>query len=435
VSPERFEGSRPPDEHLVGAARDRMAEAPSGRDRVASTALGLLFGLGAIGAEATLKWTGPAHWPGFALLLVLAYALCSRVEFEIGPGCAVPTQLVFVPMWFVVPPAALPLAVAFGYVLGAVPEYVDGSVNWRRWLVLLGNSSYAFGPAIVLSHFAQGGPTIGQWPVYVGAFAAQVVCDAVPAAAREWFVFGHGPRGLAPFLIWVYGLDVLLTPAGISAAANGRAGFLLMLPVAALLAVLARDLRLRLDRSLTFKDAFDNAAQAARSDPLTGVGNRLAWDEALQLLQHDLRAEGKPQSIVLVDVDDLKLANDRHGHAVGDELLQAVAATLRDAVRGDDVVTRIGGDEFAILMRDTDASSCLERLSRLRRSFADRTLPDGHRVSATLGYGSTPPATSLGAAQEQADARLYDAKAARALPPDGEAAHSVLAFPRAAERA
>jgi diguanylate cyclase (GGDEF)-like protein len=416
VSKQRFEGSRPPDEHLVDEARDRMPEAPSGRDRVASAVLGLGFVVAAIGAEATLTWTGPAGWPAFALLLVLAYALCSRVEFEIGPGCAVPTQLVFVPMWFVVPPAALPLAVAFGYVLGAVPEYLNGSVNWRRWLVLLGNSSFAFGPAIVLSLFAHGGPTFGQWPVYVGAFAAQVVCDAIPAAAREWFVFGHSPRGLAPFLIWVYGLDALLTPAGLSAAANGRAGFLFVLPVAVLLAVLARDLRLRLDRSLTFKDAADDAAHAARSDALTSVGNRLAWDEALQLLQHDLRAAGKPHSIALVDVDHLKLANDSHGHAVGDELLQAVAATLREVVRDDDVVARIGGDEFAILMRDTDETHCLARLARLERALADRSLPSGVRVAATVGYGSMPPAASLRAAQEHADVRLYDAKAKRDLP-------------------
>ena len=130
----------------------------------------------------------------------------------------------------------------------------------------------------------------------------------------------------------------------------------------------------------------------------------------------------------------LQLANDSRGHAAGDELLQAVAATLRDAVREGDVVARIGGDEFAILMRDTDASSCLERSSRLRLAFVDRSLTDGHRVSATLGYGSTPPAASLRAAQEQADARLYDAKAARSLPSDTDAPHSVLAFPRAAEQ-
>jgi diguanylate cyclase (GGDEF)-like protein len=411
-----------------------MPEPPTGRDRFASMVLGLGLVLGAVVAAATLTWTGPAHWPLFALGLVVAYALCSRVEFELGPGCAVPTQLVFVPMWFVVPPALLPLAVAGGYLLGALPEYLDGSVHWRRSLVLLGNCWYAVGPAIVLSRFAHDGPTLRQWPVYVGAFAAQVACDAVPAATREWFVFGHRPRGLVPYLAWVYGLDALLTPAGLAAAGDGGAGFLLVVPVAAVLAVLARDLRLRLDRSLTLKDAFNDAAQVARLDALTGVGNRLAWDEALQLLQHDLRAVGKPHSIVLVDVDDLKLANDSRGHAAGDELLQAVAATLRDAVREGDVVARIGGDEFAILMRDTDASSCLERLSRLRLAFVDRSLTDGHRVSATLGYGSTPPAASLRAAQEQADARLYDAKAARSLPSDTDAPHSVLAFPRAVEQ-
>src|SRR5690349_8565329 len=405
-----------------------MPEAPSGRDRFASGVLGLGLVVAAACASTTLNWTGRAHWPVVTLVLVVAYALCSRVEFEIGPGCAVPTQLVFVPMWFVVPPALLPLAVASGYLLGALPEYLDGSVHWRRALVLLGNCWYAVGPALVLSHFAHRGPTLHHSPVYLGAFAAQVACDAIPAATREWFVFGHSPRALAPYLAWVYGLDALLTPVGLSAAGNGSAGVLLVLPIAGVLAVLARDLRLRITRSLTFKDAFHSAAQVARLDVLTGVGNRLAWDEALQLLQHDLRAAGKPHSVVLVDVDDLKLANDRHGHALGDEVLQAVAATLRDAVREGDVVARIGGDEFAILMRDTDASSCLERLSRLRHAFADRQLPDGHRVSATLGYGSTPPATSLRAAQEQADARLYDAKAARGLPVDAE--HSVIAFPR-----
>jgi diguanylate cyclase (GGDEF)-like protein len=191
--------------------------------------------------------------------------------------------------------------------------------------------------------------------------------------------------------------------------------FAFVLPLAALLAVLARDRRRRLDRSLTFEDAF-NAAQAARADALTGVGNRLAWDEALQLLQHDLRAAGKPHSIVLVDVDHLELANDRHGRTVGDELLGAVAATLREAVRDDDVVARIGGDEFAILMRDTDESACLLRIARFEQALGDRQLPSGVRVAATVGYGTIPPAASLPAAQEHAHVRLYEAKAKRDLP-------------------
>jgi diguanylate cyclase (GGDEF)-like protein len=118
---------------------------------------------------------------------------------------------------------------------------------------------------------------------------------------------------------------------------------------------------------------------------------------------------------VLVDVDHLELANDRHGHAVGDELLGAVAATLREAVRDDDVVARIGGDEFAILMRDTDESACLLRIARLEHALGDQPLPSGVRVAATVGYGTIPPAASLRAAQEHADVRLYDAKAKRDL--------------------
>ena len=119
---------------------------------------------------------------------------------------------------------------------------------------------------------------------------------------------------------------------------------------------------------------------------------------------------------MLVDVDHLELANDRHGRTVGDELLGAVAATLREAVRDDDVVARIGGDEFAILMRDTDESACLLRIARLEQALADRQLPSGVRVAATVGYGTVPPAASLRAAQEHARVRLYEAKAKRDLP-------------------
>jgi len=167
-------------------------------------------------------------------------------------------------------------------------------------------------------------------------------------------------------------------------------------------------------RLTPFRNAVHSAAPVARSDVLTGVGNQLAWDEALQLLQHDLRAAGKPHSIVLVDVDHFDLTNDRHGQALRDELLRAVAATLRAVVRGDDVVARIGGDEFAILMRDTDAASCLERVERLRSALDESYLPSGHPVAAALGYGTMPPARSLRAAQEDADARLNEAKAMRA---------------------
>jgi diguanylate cyclase (GGDEF)-like protein len=113
----------------------------------------------------------------------------------------------------------------------------------------------------------------------------------------------------------------------------------------------------------------------SRSDTLTGVGNRLAWDEALQLLQHDLRAARKPQSIVAVDVEE------RAGSV---EVLRAVAATLREAVRGEDVVARTGDDEFSILMRDTDAEACLARIERLECALAERRLSNGRQVEATV---------------------------------------------------
>jgi diguanylate cyclase (GGDEF)-like protein len=152
----------------------------------------------------------------------------------------------------------------------------------------------------------------------------------------------------------------------------------------------------------------DLVGQDARIDPLTKLPNRRAWEEVLETV-----AEG-PAGIVVIDVDRLKAINDERGHHVGDEYLQAVAAAMASAVRQDDFIARVGGDEFAILLADADETACRRVARRLNRALLDHEGFAGYPLSASVGYGATPPAPSLAEAWQIADQAMYRGKAGAA---------------------
>src|SRR3954453_6462940 len=134
-------------EQLVEESRERIARRLAGRDRWITAVLAFAFAAVAF----PLAVVSGAHVdPLAAALLVAAYALASRVEFELGIGAAVPTQLVFVPMLFVLPPAIVPLCVALGFVLPGVPDVWCGRLHVERLLVRGISAWYALGPALVL---------------------------------------------------------------------------------------------------------------------------------------------------------------------------------------------------------------------------------------------------------------------------------------------
>jgi diguanylate cyclase (GGDEF)-like protein len=353
-----------------------------------------------------LRWQGPFH-PATAALLVLALALASRIEFEIGTGSAVPTQVALVPMLLLLPPPVVPLCVAGGYVLGGLVDSVKGRRHPQRLAVLLGSCWHAVGPALLLALFA--GPTAwSRWPLYLAALAAQFAFDFLSSAGREWIAFGISPRKLLPFFGWVYAVDVLLAPVGFLAAlesATMRYAFLLALAPVCLLALLASERRSRIHRAQAFQHAYDSAYLQARRDALTGLANRLAWEEATAA------GAAMPASVIVLDVDCLKLANDSRGHAFGDEVLRNVAAVVRGSVREQDLVARIGGDEVAVLLANADEERCAEAVTRLREAFAAAAPLDGFPVSVGLGCATTGPGLTLAEAQRLADARLYAEKA------------------------
>jgi diguanylate cyclase (GGDEF)-like protein len=157
-------------------------------------------------------------------------------------------------------------------------------------------------------------------------------------------------------------------------------------------------------------------ARLADRDELTDLANLRGFRESLG---HELRRAdrfGKPVSLILTDLDDFKNVNDRHGHQVGDDVLKLFAEVLRAGAREVDLTARIGGEEFAVLLPETDLAGGEQLAERLRRSLEDRALrlPEGGelKVTASFGVASYPEAPTEAELQAAADAALYRVKAA-----------------------
>jgi diguanylate cyclase (GGDEF)-like protein len=155
----------------------------------------------------------------------------------------------------------------------------------------------------------------------------------------------------------------------------------------------------------------DNLRSLAREDALTGVANRRAFFGALTNAVDLAGRRDGAWTITYVDLDDFKQINDRLGHNTGDEVLRAVAGTLRAATRRVDVVARLGGDEFGVLMPDTDQAQA-ETAVRKLQALLDTAMAEGG-WPLTFSIGATtflaPPA-SPDAALAVADARMYEVK-------------------------
>lgn len=129
-------------------------------------------------------------------------------------------------------------------------------------------------------------------------------------------------------------------------------------------------------------------AAAARTDPKTGLLNATAWQrEADGEVARALRS-GAPLALLLVDVDHFKRVNDSHGHLIGDEVLRALAAELRQQVRESDVVGRFGGEEFTVLLPRTDTAGACRIAERLRSSAAALSISAADaRINVTVSIG------------------------------------------------
>jgi diguanylate cyclase (GGDEF)-like protein/PAS domain S-box-containing protein len=146
-------------------------------------------------------------------------------------------------------------------------------------------------------------------------------------------------------------------------------------------------------------------------DALTGLYNRNYFEEELKQMNHNRR---NPMSVIVVDVDNLKEINDNLGHLSGDELLRRVARLLRSSFRSEDIVARIGGDEFAVFLPDSDQKSLERSMERLRNNLDEVNLHQGQNpMSISIGGASAEVGQSLLQAFDLADQRMYREKYAR----------------------
>ena len=151
--------------------------------------------------------------------------------------------------------------------------------------------------------------------------------------------------------------------------------------------------------------------QQATADPLTGLANRAAFDRTLNELTSE---PGSRFVLALVDVDDFKSVNDTYGHLAGDQVLIAVAASMRTAFRGDDVIARHGGDEFAVLIKDATLYQAEHRVCAVLDSAVENRpmTDDGTSIVFTLSVGLAEfsAGDTTRSLQLRADKALYDAK-------------------------
>jgi diguanylate cyclase (GGDEF)-like protein len=149
--------------------------------------------------------------------------------------------------------------------------------------------------------------------------------------------------------------------------------------------------------------------RASALDPLTGVGNRIAWDVAATELRNAAASDGRTFAVLSVDLDDLKSVNDRYGHQAGDTVIRAAANLLRGSVREGDVVARVGGDEFLVLLPQADEAAARAVRRRIAGNL-DAWRVTEHGLKPALSVGWAVGDDDLHQLISKADARMYAAK-------------------------
>lgn len=267
-------------------------------------------------------------------------------------------------------------------------------------------------PAVTITEYLEKQPRRTLLPLGVFLFTVVATGDYL---ARSKYLVEISPFYLVPvsFFTWFIGK---------------RSGFV----VSVLSLVAAFFIRLRLlPRGVAYWDAlvwftlylssvfmiaqlkrlYEHERHLSRIDPLTMVENRRAFLESAGRARSFSDRYGGPLSMAYLDLDDFKQLNDRFGHTIGDNVLVAVASGIRKALRPTDVVARIGGDEFAVLLPATDYEIAARVLGRVRSELDQSMREKGWPVAFSIGLVSfSPPITSVPQMLQAADEAMYAAK-------------------------
>lgn len=299
-------------ESLLRLGRERHSVAtPARRLLVTEAGAAVVFVIGA-GLLAGLSAPPRALSVSALVVTLVAYLIAARVQYPVGSSWTAPTQLVFVPMLFVLPTPWVPLIVAACSVAGQAPAAFQRRLACTRLLARVGDSFYALGPALVLVVFHGQTFSWNNWPLLLFAFGAQIAFDAGAGLGRTWFAERIPPCVQLP-MVWLYATDACLSCIGLLVAASAvvRPGLVLLaLPLVGLLAMLARERRQRLEYSLALSTAYrDTTTLLARSQGLTQElerrsdalreTNEALAEKARQLLEQNRDIEVKNEEIEL----------------------------------------------------------------------------------------------------------------------------------------
>ena len=161
-------------------------------------------------------------------------------------------------------------------------------------------------------------------------------------------------------------------------------------------------------------DALRINRELAARDELTGLLNRRAMMELMQLEERRSQRSGRPLLLAQLDIDHFKPINDTHGHATGDRALQAFSSAVLNVVRDTDVLARWGGEEFVLMVTDTQCEHARDLLERIRVTVAAMEIPHATgtlRMTLSAGLAQHVPGQTLEHTLERADQALYTAKA------------------------
>ena len=174
------------------------------------------------------------------------------------------------------------------------------------------------------------------------------------------------------------------------------------------------DLDLLLARTRTlleFKAYLDVCEEAAFTDHLTGLANRRRFERQLEREVGRVQRFEHPFSLLMLDLDNFKSLNDSFGHDTGDEAIRRIGKVLREGTRGIDLAARIGGEEFAVLLVETNKHGGYEVAERLRNAIKQIDIPQAGQITASFGVAECPTDAQTAAdILKVADVALYEAK-------------------------
>jgi HD domain len=357
-------------EQLFARGRTRALIKAQGRERAVEQVAAAGFLLVALGMAMFMDSPRSLEAPPL-FCLVIGYVIACRAQFDIADGYTVPTELVLVPMLFLLPTPVVPLVVSLSWALGRLIDYASGSTSIYRAFHVFGDCWHAVGPALVI--VLAGAQTFSweSWPVYALALLAQFGFDFAATAVRARLIDGTPLAAVLRMIAPVYGLDAALAPIGLLAAVAalqvGAAISLAVIPLGLVLAVLSRERQTRIDQALALSEAYQGTALllgdvVEADDAYTGSHSRGVVDLALAVsdrlglgfdqrrnvqfaaLLHDVGKIAVPNEIINKKgpLDDAEWEIMRQHTIEGERMLKRIGGVLAEVGR----IVRASHEDF-----------------------------------------------------------------------------------------